>query len=217
MADEEQAEQHSTVDESAIRRNSTMSGMWDGMRKGAMAGGVAMVGLLGVGAFVGASVAGGLMSMPGWLGSGGAFFGPKGAIIGGLLGTVGTVAGLFVGGAMLPSLLTVAAVGLAVVGGAAAIGAVVGAVNGYSKAGDAVEIAHDNEHMSHERKQVSQMQSQQKEKQLELAEAKLMMERERLKAGGAGTSMMAASQTGLPMNASAGKPNLRGSGGFPIG
>lgn len=214
--EEELQEPLSTVDESAIRRNAMTKGMWDGMRKGALYGGMALVGLLGAGAFLGVAALSGIMALPGMLGAGGSgvgsvaglFFGPGGmaaggvigGIVGGVLGVVGAGAAIIMGTASLPTMLTVAAIGLGIVGVGAAIGAAVGAVNGYNSGDDAVLLAHDAEHMSHERKQMSELQMQQKEKHIALAEAKILMEKERLARGG---SLAGVSSHGLPPQATA--------------
>lgn len=186
------------VDEGQVRRKSIMSGMWNGIKRGLLWGGVAGVGLTTLGTVLAFSVGGVALkagtaaaaASPGWLLAIGKI--PKvGPIIATTLGAAGlafganTAANFSFSGLALTALSTFGRLALPVVGGALAAGALIGAtwgaISGYMESDNKVEQEHRKANqvaaqLNFERKRVMQEILQERELERQFNEQSLAME-----------------------------------------
>lgn len=195
------------VDEAAVRKKSVLSGMWSGLKRGLLWGGVGGLGVAGIGTAI--SLAGAKMGIGVAANAAGTAAGwvpwlatkwPIGtALAAGITGVLGVAGykGLAAGAAAVASpastalgvltayvgaIIPVLAVTLAA---GAVIGAVAGAINGYSDADNKVEQAHraakaQAQQLAFERQQVQKAILQERE-----MEAQLSRQTEQLYAGSA--------------------------------
>lgn len=174
------------VNESAIIRAKTIGGFWKGMRYGAVAGGVAAIGMTGAGALLGIMSITKVMgvSLTAGMGVGALGLNPIAAgitgghsmWIGPVLGLLSVGAGLATVGtglALLPAAGTVLA-GMAVmsvVGGL--IGGAIGAYREYTQSPEAINAAYEQAQARENRTIKSDLQYQQRQQQVDMKKAQL--------------------------------------------